>query len=133
MEKNYLVVLQCHIAKETCPEYLCEKSFNSRTGKFTVYPEDSHIRMLSITCGGCSGRATHRKLSRLIRSILKAENITKDQIAVHLSSCVTNDSYHGPPCPHLDYLKKIINEKLGLDIVIGTYISEKAEKRRAEG
>ena len=133
MGKEYLVIVQCHIVKEQCSGYLCEMSFTKRRGRFSDYAEQSPARMLSITCGGCTGRAVHRKLMGFLKTIKRAEGIEKDQVQVHLSSCITNDSFHGLPCPHLDYLKTIINEKLGLDLAYGTFISDTAEKRRAEG
>jgi len=33
-EKDYIVIVQCHIVKERCPGYFCEKAFNERTGGF---------------------------------------------------------------------------------------------------
>jgi predicted metal-binding protein len=127
MDKKYVVIVQCHIVKERCSGYLCEKVFNNREDRFSGYSGD--MRMLSITCGGCCGLAVHRKLSNLLKLAKKQEGIEKDQIIVHLSSCITNDSYHGPPCPHLAYLKELIT-KLGLEIVCGTRISKKSESLR---
>ena len=132
-DKNYIVVVQCHIVKERCSGYLCEYAFSERSGKFAEYPKDSSTRFLSLTCGGCCGRAVHRKLSNLIKQIKNKETIEKGQIAVHLSSCISNDNFHGPPCPHKDYLKTMICDKLGLDLVMGTRVSELAEKRRKDG
>ncbi len=132
-DKNYIVVVQCHIVKERCSGYLCEYAFSERSGKFAEYPKDPSTRFLSLTCGGCCGRAVHRKLSNLIKQIKNKETIEKGQIAVHLSSCISNDNFHGPPCPHKDYLKTMICDKLGLDLVMGTRVSELAEKRRKDG
>ncbi|MFC1793516.1 CGGC domain-containing protein [Planctomycetota bacterium] len=131
-DKDYIVIVQCHIVKERCSGYNCERAFNERTGGFASYPKEKTYRMLSMTCGGCCGRAVHRKLSNLIRKINKAEAITKDRIVVQLSSCITKDNFHSSPCPHLDYLKGLI-AKLGLDVRDDTYINEKSEKRRKEG
>lgn len=131
-EKEYVVVLQCHIVKERCPGYQCEKAFRERTGGFADYAQDKPYRMLSMTCGGCCGRATHRKLTRLLQTIGKKEGIGKGQIVVQMSSCMTNDNYHAPPCPHLDYIKTLIG-RIGLDVREGTVISEKSEQRRRRG
>ncbi|MHC4624354.1 MAG: CGGC domain-containing protein [Planctomycetota bacterium] len=130
--KDYIVVLQCHIVKERCSGYNCERSFDQRSGGFSVYARDKAYRMLNLTCGGCCGRAAHRKLSNLLRRIKKQETIGKERIAVQLSSCITKDNYHGPPCPHLDYLRNLI-AKLGLDVCDDTCVSEKSESRRAAG
>lgn len=130
--KDYLVIVQCEIVKERCPGYLCEKAFTERTGGFADYPKDKAFRMISLTCGGCCGRALHRKLTLLKRTIKKKENIEKDRIIVQLSSCITKDNYHSPPCPHRDYLKQLI-AKIGIDYREDTVISPKSEQRREEG
>lgn len=131
-EKDYLVVLQCAIVKERCPGYLCEKAFTERTGGFAAYPKDKTYRKINLTCGGCCGKATHRKLTRLKRTIKKREGIEKDKIVVQLSSCMTKDNYHSPPCPHLDYIKTLI-ARIGIDVCQDTVIDETSEKNRKNG
>jgi predicted metal-binding protein len=74
----------------------------------------------------------HRKLSHLVRKIQVKEGVDKSRIVVQLSSCITQDNYHAPPCPHLGYLRTLIS-RLGLDVVEGTWISDKAESRRKAG
>ena len=130
--KEYIVIVQCDIVKQRCPGYLCERAFNERTGGFADYPKDKTYRMISLSCGGCCGRALHRKLTLLKRTIKKKEGIDKDRIIVQLSSCITKDNYHAPPCPHLDYIISLI-EKVGLDYACDTVISEKSEQRRKDG
>ncbi len=130
-DKDYIVIVQCHIVKERCSGYMCERAFHERTGGFANYPADKAFRTLYLTCGGCCGRALHRKLNNLIHKSKNKEGIEKDTIVVKLSSCITRDSFHGPACPHLDYLKKLIG-KLELDVCEHTSISQKAEKRREQ-
>jgi predicted metal-binding protein len=131
-DKDYIAIVQCHLVKQRCSGYMCERAFHERTGGFANYPADKPYRTLYMTCGGCCGRALHSKLGNLVRKIKAKEGIEKDRIVVQLSSCITNDSYHGPACPHLDYLKELIG-KLGLDVRETTSISQKAEKRRQAG
>ena len=131
-DKDYVVIVQCHIVKERCSGYNCELAFNERTGGFVGFPREKAYRMLNLTCGGCCGQAVHRKLSNLIRRIKKSEGITKEQIVVQLASCITKDNFHSSPCPHIDYLKDLI-AKLGLDVCEDTYIDKKSEKRRKAG
>ncbi len=131
-QKEYVVVVQCHIVKEHCSGYYCEKAFHERTGGFSEYPKDKAYRVLTLTCGGCCGKALHRKLAHLLRKGGKREGLTREKTVVQLSSCVTKDNYHAPPCPHLGYLKALI-AKLGLDVREDTSISKTAEKRRQEG
>lgn len=132
-EKSYIIIVQCHIVKERCSGYFCEKSYFERSGGFSIYPSNPSIRMLNMTCGGCCGRAVHRKLTDFLRSIEKKEKITREKIVVHLSSCIVKDNFHGPKCPHLDYLKEMITGKHKLDIVEGTRISELSSSRREQG
>ncbi|MCX7016974.1 MAG: CGGC domain-containing protein, partial [Candidatus Sumerlaeota bacterium] len=74
---DYLVVVQCDIVKQSCPGYNCERAYHERTGGFADLPRDQPYRTLYLTCGGCCGRAIHRKLSRLARELLKREGIKK--------------------------------------------------------
>jgi predicted metal-binding protein len=131
-EKAYIIIVQCPIVKEHCSGYFCEKSFHERTGGFSNYSKEKTYRTLYLTCGGCCGRAVHRKLGHLLKKIEEKEGIDQDKIVVQLSSCITKDNYHGPVCPHIDYLKTLIG-KLKLDLCEDTSISTKAEKRRKAG
>ncbi len=130
--KDYVVIVQCDIVKQRCPGYLCEKAFHERTGGLAAYPKEKQYRKINLSCGGCCGRALHRKLTRLARTIKKKEGIEKEQIVIQLSYCITKDNYHAPPCPHLDYIKTLI-AKIGLDVCEDTVISAKARKRREAG
>ena len=131
-QKTYLVIVQCHLVVQRCSGYFCEKAVHERTGGFADYAADASFRTLFMTCGGCCGRALHRKLSNLVHKIKAKENIDKENIVVHLATCITKDNYHGPPCPHRDYLNALI-AKLGLDVREDTYVSKKAAQRRDEG
>jgi predicted metal-binding protein len=133
MDEKYIVVVQCDIVMERCSGYFCEKAFHERTGGFSEYPKDKEYRTLYMTCGGCCGRAVMRKLNDLTRTIEKEEEVPKERIVVHLSSCITKDNYHAPPCPHLDYIKTLISDKLSLDIVEATHISRTSSKLRENG
>ena len=132
-DKEIVIIVQCHIVKEHCSGYFCEYFFTNRLGKFDIYPKEKPLRIVTLTCGGCCGRAIHRKLADYIKRVKKQEKMDKDKIVVHLSSCITFDNYHGPVCPHMDYLKTIIRDKLGLDLVEGTKVSTFSEKKRREG
>jgi predicted metal-binding protein len=131
-EKDYLVVVQCDIVMERCSGYYCEKAFHERTGGFARLTKEKAYRTLYMTCGGCCGRATHRKLSNLANRLMKEDQIDKSRIGVMLASCITKDNYHAPPCPHLAYLRELI-AKLELDVFDDTFLHKIAQSRRAEG
>ncbi len=131
-DKDYIAVVQCELVKQRCSGYFCEKAFHERTGGFSVYPADKDYRTIHLTCGGCCGRPLHGKLSDLARKLKANEKIKKDRLIVQLSSCITKESYHGPACPHLDYLRQLI-AKLRLDHREDTFINKKSEERRQAG
>jgi predicted metal-binding protein len=93
---------------------------------------EKDVRKISFTCGGCCGRAVHRKFVNLKNKAQKCDGIEPSEILVKLASCITQDNYHGPPCPHLEYLKAII-AKTGLAVSLDTALSKKAQERRASG
>ena len=130
-EKDYVVIVQCHIVKERCSGYFCEKAYDQREGGFAGYSKDKDYRLLNLTCGGCCGKAVHRKLTHLKRMLKKREGLEMDRIVVQLSSCMTRDNYHSSPCPNLDYIKGLI-DKIGLDFCEDTVISKTTQKRRDE-
>ncbi|MBN1764447.1 MAG: CGGC domain-containing protein [Sedimentisphaerales bacterium] len=126
---KYIVVLQCDIVKERCSGYLCEEAFHKREGGFADYPADEPIRYLNMTCGGCCGRATLRKLSNLFKLLGKRSDIKPEEVVLHFSSCICKESFHGPKCPHYDYLKELVERK-NLLWREGTRISDQSESRR---
>ncbi len=130
--KSYIVVVQCHIVMERCSGFFCERAFSSRTGGFADLPKDVQPRIVYLTCGGCCGRALQRKLVNLVEKAGKKDGIAKDAILVKLASCVTRDNHHGPPCPHIDYLKLLIS-RLGLAVSEDTHLSAKSIRLREEG
>ena len=125
---KYVVILQCHIVKERCSGFLCEDSFTQRAGGFADYPADQPIRYISITCGGCCGRATLRKLTNLLK-LIKKRDIPPQDVRLHFASCICNESFHGPKCPNYDYLKTLVERK-NLTWSEGTRISDLAASRR---
>lgn len=131
-QKDYVVILQCHIVKERCPGYVCEKAFHERSGGFADYPKEKGYRSLNMTCGGCCGQATHRKLSSLLRKLEKQEAISRNRVVVQLSSCITKHNHHSPPCPHLDFLRRIL-AGLQVDVRDDTVINKLSEERRRTG
>ena len=127
-----LAIIQCDLALQRCPGFFCDRAFVNKSGGFQGLNIVESARKLNISCGGCCGRAIHRKLQLLAAKAKKYDQIEKDEIHVKLASCISKDNYHGPPCPNLEYIKKLI-EKTGLKYSMDTAVSEKAETRRNSG
>ena len=132
-EKNFVVVVQCDaVVHEVCAGFLCEHAFNGRMDGFAGYPADRKMRYVSMSCGGCPGRGTLRKLINFKTNLKKRESGSPDSVVVHLSTCIVRGSHHGPRCPHIDYIRTQVKEA-GFDLVEGTRYSKTREKRHAEG
>ena len=131
-KKDYVVVVQCDLAMQRCSGYGCERSFHHRQGGFADLPADKSYRFLTITCGGCCGLTTQRKLANLLRRLKKDEGIERDRLVVQLASCASLDNRHSPRCPHAETIKRLIG-RLGLDCQEDTVINELSRQRRREG
>jgi predicted metal-binding protein len=125
-----VAVVQCHISHERCPGVACATAFANREHHFADYG-DKVDYYIPFTCGGCPGRRVSRLVSNVIKRI-KKQGVERDEIVVHLSACMINDSGHYPACPHLEYIKRIVARKK-VRVVEGTYVSQTAEKRRQAG
>lgn len=125
-------IIQCDFAKERCSGFACVNSFHERIDAFENYPDDGKIMVVPFNCGGCPGRRIGRSVENLISRAKKKGGIEKDEIVIHLSSCMVTDNAHYPPCPHLDYIGKILERK-EVAVRKGSYKGKTAEMRREEG
>ena len=131
METKYVVIIQCDIARQRCSGFACTNSFYERNDSFKDYTDD--VRYISMTCGGCCGASLASKLEHLSNKLKKKTDIQKDEVAVHLSSCMVTDNYHHDRCPHAEYIKALVEKKGYKNIIEGTYISRISEKKRENG
>lgn len=131
MEKKYVVIIQCDIALKRCSGFACTDSFTGRKKVFSEYDKD--VNYISMSCGGCCGKGVSSKLSHLSQKLSKYTDIKKAEVAVHLSSCMVKDNHHYDRCPHIDYIKNIIEKRGYKDVIEGSYISDNAERKREKG
>ncbi|HEX9059924.1 MAG TPA: CGGC domain-containing protein [Clostridia bacterium] len=130
MNIKYCVIIQCDIAHKRCSGFACTNAFYNKDEKFKCY--DETVRYISFTCGGCCGKGVSSKLEHFSKH-LKKINVNKEEVVVHLSSCMTTDNYHYDRCPHIDYVKNIITKKGFMSVVEGTYVSKGASRKRETG
>ena len=130
--KDFLVVVQCHIVMERCSGYFCERAVHHRTGGLAQYPQEQPLRAVYLTCGGCCGRALQRKLMHVAKQAKQRENIGPERMVVQLATCITQESHHGPRCPHLDYLQALI-ARTGLACRFDTHVSDRSAGLRETG
>ncbi|MCD8138260.1 MAG: CGGC domain-containing protein [Planctomycetaceae bacterium] len=129
-QERYVIVVQCdQVVHDACPGFMCEHAFTRRADAFSIYPADERVRYLPISCGGCPGRGTLRKLMNVKKNLRKREDTGSEIAAVHLSTCITRASHHGPRCPHIEYIKAEV-ARAGFVCREDSRISPLAEKRR---
>ena len=125
-------IIQCDFAKERCSGFSCVNSFEERLDAFERYSKDDKIMVVPFDCGGCPGRRIGRSVTNLIKNSKKRALINKEEIVIHLASCMVTDNAHYPPCPHLDYIGQILDRN-GVKVVKGSYKSKTTQKRREAG
>lgn len=131
MNAKYVVIIQCEIAHKRCSGFACTNAFYNKDEVFKNY--DDTTRYLSFTCGGCCGKTIASKLEHFSEKLKKKTNIGKDEVVIHLASCLATDNYHYERCPNIDYIKNIIAKKGYQNVVEGSYISKAAKRKREEG
>ncbi len=131
MNTKYVVIIQCDIAHRRCSGFACTNVFYNKEAMFARY--DKETQYISFTCGGCCGKSVAAKLEHFAKKSRKANNINKDDVVIHLSSCMVTDNHHYDRCPHVDYIKSIILKKGYKNIIEGSYLSKNATKKREEG
>jgi predicted metal-binding protein len=91
-----------------CAGGKCFKSLHTREGAFSIYKEELQVVGYA-TCGGCPGG-----------NIEYATEEMKENGAdvIHLA---TGFLVGYPPCTWVDYFKDFIEEKFGLDVILGTH------------
>lgn len=127
MEKKYVVIIQCEIARQRCSGFACTNSFYEKLHAFVDY--DENTRYLATTCGGCSGKG----ISARLENFAKRSKLDEKSVSIHLASCITNDNKHSPRCPHVNFIRELLEKKGFTNIVEGSYFSKTAKVRREQG
>ena len=94
---------------QTCAGGKCLRALEAREGAFAAY-RDRDVRLVGYTtCGGCPGGNIE----------YAPEEMKKNGATViHLA---TGFLVGYPPCPYIDQFRRLIEEKYGLPVVIGTH------------
>lgn len=127
---KFVLIIQCDVARLRCSGFACTKCFYDKEGFFEDCGYGDDVRYLALTCGGCCGGSLASKLEHFSKKLLKKTDVKKDEVAVHLSSCMVTDNYHHDRCPNLEYIKGIVLKKGYRNIVDGTFKSANATKKR---
>ena len=133
MAVKFILIIQCKIARKRCSGFACMKCFYENEGFFEGCGYGPEVRYMPLTCGGCCGMGIASYLEHFSNKLAKQLGLKKDEVAVHLSSCMVTDNYHHDRCQHLEYIKSIVLKKGFKNIVEGTFRSDNATEKRAAG
>lgn len=98
---------------------------------FSGYGPD--VRFLPVSCDVCGDATLEMQLSHFVRKLRRKTDITLDQVSVHLSSCIVTDNSHHARCPLVERIRSLLTTHGFTHITEGTYISARAQARRAAG
>lgn len=94
---------------QTCAGGKCLRALHAREGAFAAYKDQKAELVGYTTCGGCPGGNIE----------YAPEEMKKNGATViHLA---TGFLVGYPPCPHIDYFRRFIQEKYGIPVVVGTH------------
>jgi predicted metal-binding protein len=93
----------------SCAGGKCFRALRERAGAFAAY-DGRDVELVGFTtCGGCPGGNVEYAPEEMKRNGAEV---------VHLATCFVVGY---PPCPHLDHFARMIPEKFGLNVVVGTH------------
>lgn len=93
----------------TCAGGKCFRSLRNREGAFERYKDEEVELVGYTTCGGCPGGNVESSPEEMKNNGAEI---------VHLA---TGFIVGYPPCPYLEHFTKVIPEKYGMEVVVGTH------------
>lgn len=94
---------------KSCAGGKCFRALRERAGAFSAY-EGAAVELVGFTtCGGCPGGNIEDAPEEMMKN---------GATVVHLA---TGFLVGYPPCPHLEHFVRMIPEKYGLRVVVGTH------------
>jgi len=93
-----------------CAGGKCFRALQNREGAFDIYKKDEELELVGYTtCGGCPGGNIE----------YAPEEMKKNGVEViHLATGLVVGY---PPCPYINHFIKLIPEKFGVKVIIGTH------------
>lgn len=107
-EKKRIGIIICDRYR-TCAAGKCFRAFRNREGAFAMYKDAEAEIAAFTTCGGCPGGNIEYAGEEMIKNGVSV---------VHLA---TGFLVGYPPCRNIDHFVKFIEERYGLQVVIGTH------------
>ncbi len=107
--KNKIGIIICNRYR-MCAGGKCLRSFHDREGAFSIYKKDGELELVGYTtCGGCPGGNIEYAPEEMVKNGVQVIHLATGLIVGY------------PPCPRITFFRDFINEKYGIEVVIGTH------------
>jgi len=95
---------------KNCAGGKCFKALQNREGAFDIYKKDENVGVVGYTsCGGCPGGNIEYATEEMKKNGAEIIHFATGFIVGY------------PPCPHIDYFKRFIEDKYDMKVVFGTH------------
>jgi predicted metal-binding protein len=92
-----------------CAGGKCLRALRNKEGAFSIY-RDQELELAGYTtCGGCPGGNVEYCVEEMKRNNVDVVHFATGMIVGY------------PPCPYIDHFKSVIEQKYGVEVVIGTH------------
>ena len=93
-----------------CAGGKCFRSMKNREGAFSIYDNDEELEIVGYTsCGGCPGGNIEYTPEEMIKNGVDVIHLATGMVVGY------------PPCHRIDHFKRFIQEKYGVNVVVGTH------------
>lgn len=94
----------------TCAGGKCFRAMKKHEGAFSIYGKDEDLEIVGYTtCGGCPGGNIEYTPEEMVKNGVDV---------IHLATGLVVGY---PPCHRIDHFKRFIQEKYGINVVVGTH------------
>jgi len=95
---------------KNCAGGKCFRAMENREGAFNRYAKDENLQIAAYTsCGGCPGGNIEYTPEEMLKN------------GVEVIHFATGFVVGYPPCPYIDHFKRFIEDKYGMEVVVGTH------------
>lgn len=107
-QKRKIGIIICNRYHD-CAGGKCFRALRNREGAFSIY-KDQKVRLVGYTtCGGCPGGNVEYCVEEMKKNGAEVVHFATGMVVGY------------PPCPHIDHFKEFVEQKYGIDVVIGTH------------
>jgi predicted metal-binding protein len=92
-----------------CAGGKCFRALRSKEGAFSIYKNKDLELVGYTTCGGCPGGNVEYCIEEMKKNNVQVVHFATGMVVGY------------PPCLHIDHFKSFIEQKYGVEVVIGTH------------